>query len=73
LDLQPGQRVLIHAGAGGLGCAAIQIAKARGLHVTTTCSTRNMQFVWEVSQERLLVSPRSTVKLAPSLLHVRCE
>ncbi|GAB4818816.1 hypothetical protein N2152v2_005862 [Parachlorella kessleri] len=50
MNLQPGQRVLIHAGAGGVGSAAIQIAKARGLHVTTTCSTRNMQFLWEVSR-----------------------
>ncbi|GAB4813063.1 hypothetical protein N2152v2_000109 [Parachlorella kessleri] len=45
LGLRPGQRVLIHAGAGGVGSAAIQIAKARGLHVTTTCSTRNVEFV----------------------------
>lgn len=43
--LQPGQRVLIHAGAGGVGHLAVQLAKARGLHVTTTCSTRNLAFV----------------------------
>lgn len=46
--LQRGQRVLIHAGAGGVGSVAIQLAKARGLHVTTTCSTRNLDFVREV-------------------------
>ncbi len=43
-SLSPGDRVLIHAGAGGVGSAAIQIAKARGLHVTTTCSARNVDF-----------------------------
>lgn len=46
--LQPGQRVLIHAGAGGVGSAAVQMAKAQGLHVTTTCSTRNLAFVKQV-------------------------
>jgi alcohol dehydrogenase len=42
---QPGQRVLIHAGAGGVGSLAIQIAKILGLHVTTTTSTKNVDFV----------------------------
>lgn len=44
-QLQPGDRVLIHAGAGGVGSMAIPIAKARGLHVITTCSGRNIDFV----------------------------
>lgn len=43
-SLSPGDRVLIHAGSGGVGSVAIQIAKARGLHVTTTCSTRKIEF-----------------------------
>eukprot|EP01069_Polyplicarium_translucidae_P002987 Polyplicarium_translucidae@DN217_c0_g1_i1.p1 len=34
-----GQDVLIHGGAGGVGSTAIQIAKARGCHVTATVST----------------------------------
>jgi NADPH:quinone reductase-like Zn-dependent oxidoreductase len=38
LRLQPGQRVLIHAGAGGVGHLAIQLAKGLGAHVTTTAS-----------------------------------
>ncbi|GGI83518.1 NADPH:quinone reductase [Polymorphobacter multimanifer] len=36
--LKAGQRVLIQAGAGGVGSFAIQIAKAHGAHVTTTAS-----------------------------------
>ena len=37
-QVQPGQRVLIHAAAGGVGHLAVQIAKARGAHVIGTAS-----------------------------------
>jgi NADPH:quinone reductase-like Zn-dependent oxidoreductase len=37
-DVQPGQRVLVHAAAGGVGHLAVQIAKARGAHVIATAS-----------------------------------
>lgn len=40
-----GKRVLIHGGSGGVGSVAVQIAKAWGAHVTSTCSTRNIQLV----------------------------
>lgn len=43
--IAPGMRVLIHAGAGGVGSLAIQIARAHGAHVVTTCSARNRDFV----------------------------
>jgi NADPH:quinone reductase-like Zn-dependent oxidoreductase len=43
--LKPGQRVLIHAGAGGVGVMAIQIAKAFGAYVAATASTRNQDFL----------------------------
>ena len=43
--LRRGQRVLIHAGAGGVGSAAIQIAKHHGAWVATTCSARNADYV----------------------------
>lgn len=38
-NLQAGQRVLIHAGASGVGSAAIQLAKAAGARVFTTAGT----------------------------------
>lgn len=44
-QLQPGQRVLIHAGAGGVGTLAIQIAKILGLVVVTTTSGKNRALV----------------------------
>ncbi|KAJ5105783.1 Polyketide synthase enoylreductase [Penicillium alfredii] len=36
-------KVFINAGSGGCGVFAIQIAKVMGCHVTTTCSTRNVE------------------------------
>lgn len=38
---QQGQRVLIHAGASGVGTAAIQLAKAMGLHIAVTVGNSN--------------------------------
>src|SRR5216684_4331021 len=37
-SLQPGERVLIHAAAGGVGCSATQIAKRHGAEVYGTAS-----------------------------------
>ena len=37
--IQPGETVLVHAGAGGVGSAAIQIAKAAGCRVIATAGT----------------------------------
>ena len=44
-QVKPGKRVLIHGGSGGVGSVAVQIAKAWGAHVTSTCSTKNVQLV----------------------------
>ncbi|GGP89008.1 NADP-dependent oxidoreductase [Streptomyces melanogenes] len=44
-DVRPGQRVLIHAAAGGVGHLAVQIAKARGAHVIGTARATNHDFV----------------------------
>ncbi|PLZ97336.1 alcohol dehydrogenase [Fischerella thermalis CCMEE 5268] len=38
--LEPGEKVLIHAGAGGVGHVAIQLAKLKGANVCTTVSSR---------------------------------
>jgi NADPH:quinone reductase-like Zn-dependent oxidoreductase len=44
-DLQAGQRVLVHAAAGGVGHLAVQIAKARGAHVIGTARAAKHGFV----------------------------
>jgi NADPH:quinone reductase-like Zn-dependent oxidoreductase len=43
--LQKGQKVLIHAGSGGVGTIAIQLAKHLGAVVATTTSTANVEWV----------------------------
>ena len=43
--VQPGQKVLIHAGAGGLGSTVIQLAKHLGATVATTTDTKTEELV----------------------------
>jgi NADPH:quinone reductase-like Zn-dependent oxidoreductase len=44
-QLQSGQRVLIHAGSGGVGHFAVQLAKWKGAHVLATASTKNQDLL----------------------------
>ena len=50
-NLQPGQKVLIHAGAGGVGSIAIQLAKHLGATVAATASASNLDFVRELGAD----------------------
>lgn len=52
--LKPGQRVLIHGGAGGVGHFAIQIAKAKGCWVATTCAKEDIDFVRGLGADRAI-------------------
>src|ERR1700757_51967 len=47
-QLQPGQRVLIHAGGGGVGHFAVQLAKWKGAYVFATASTKNQDLLREL-------------------------
>ncbi|MFF3027241.1 NADP-dependent oxidoreductase [Microbacterium sp. NPDC057944] len=49
--LAPGQKVLIHAGAGGVGSIAIQLARHLGAHVATTASGANADFVRDLGAD----------------------
>ncbi|MFF7012704.1 NADP-dependent oxidoreductase [Streptomyces fimicarius] len=50
-QVQPGRKVLIHAGAGGLGTIAVQLAKALGAHVAATASTAKADLVKELGAD----------------------
>lgn len=54
LRLQRGQRVLIQAGAGGVGSVAIQLAKSLGAEVLTTCSAGNAELVRSLGADVLI-------------------
>lgn len=53
-DLQPGQTVLIHAAAGGVGQFAVQLAKWRGAKVIGTASTGNVEFVRSLGADQVI-------------------
>ena len=44
-EVKPGQTVLVHAGAGGVGHLTVQLAAEAGCVVTATCSPHNADFV----------------------------
>jgi alcohol dehydrogenase len=53
-----GQRILIHAGSGGVGTFAVQYAKHLGLHVTSTTSSGNADFVKSLGADRVIAYDR---------------
>jgi len=53
-DVRPGQRVLVHAAAGGVGHFAVQIAKARGAHVIGTASAAKHDLVRELGADEVI-------------------
>ncbi len=53
-NIQAGQRVLIHAGSGGVGSLAIQLAKACGAHVVATTSCKNIPLVKSLGADQLV-------------------
>jgi NADPH:quinone reductase-like Zn-dependent oxidoreductase len=50
----PGQKVLVHAGAGGLGSTVIQVAKHLGAHVATTAHTRDLDLVRALGADEVI-------------------
>jgi NADPH:quinone reductase-like Zn-dependent oxidoreductase len=53
-QLQAGEHVLVHGGAGAVGIFAIQLARLRGAHVTATASARNLAFVSQLGAEQVI-------------------
>ncbi len=53
-NLCAGQRVLVHAAAGGVGHFAVQIAKARGAYVLGTASSPNHEFLRSLGADEVI-------------------
>ncbi|WP_169541696.1 NADP-dependent oxidoreductase [Nocardiopsis halophila] len=53
-DLKAGQKVLVHAAAGGVGHFAVQIAKARGAYVVGTASAPKHDFVKSLGADEVI-------------------
>jgi NADPH:quinone reductase-like Zn-dependent oxidoreductase len=58
--LKKGQKVLIHAGSGGVGTFAIQLAKHLGATVATTTSTANADLVRSLGRTSRSITKRKT-------------
>ena len=52
--IEPGQKVLIHAGAGGLGSTVVQVAKHLGAHVATTARTNDVDKVRALGADEVI-------------------
>lgn len=53
-EVKKGDKVLIHAGAGGVGSMAIQIANSIGAYVATTASDKNDELVKSLGANRVI-------------------
>ncbi|WP_298452940.1 NADP-dependent oxidoreductase [uncultured Marinobacter sp.] len=53
-ELAPGQKILVHAGAGGVGHLAVQFALAHGAHVIATASAGNRDFLAELGVHEVI-------------------
>jgi NADPH:quinone reductase-like Zn-dependent oxidoreductase len=60
--LKQGQRVLIHAGAGGVGVMAIQIAKAFGAYVAATASSKNQNLLRQLGADLAIDYTRERIE-----------
>lgn len=53
-NISAGQRILIHAAAGGVGTFAVQLAKLRGAYVIGTSSTQNVDFLRSLGADEVI-------------------
>jgi NADPH:quinone reductase-like Zn-dependent oxidoreductase len=65
-DLQSGQKVLIHGGAGGVGVFAVQLARWRGAHVIATSSAANRDFLLGLGANEIIDYTRTRFEVAVS-------
>ena len=53
-QIEKGERVLIHGGAGGVGTYAVQLASWKGAEVIATASTRDQDFLGELGASEVI-------------------
>lgn len=63
-DIQPGQKVMIHGGSGGLGGFAVQFARLKGAQVAASCSTANVDYLQTLGVERVIDYRREDIPQA---------
>lgn len=70
VGLKENDRILIHAGSGGVGSFAIQYAKAKGAYVYTTTSTKNVDWVKALGADRVIDYKKEDYKAVASDLDI---
>lgn len=53
-NVQPGQKVLLNGGAGGVGTYGVQFIRYLGAEVAATCSTRNIDYLKSLGVDRVI-------------------
>jgi NADPH:quinone reductase-like Zn-dependent oxidoreductase len=57
--LQPGERILVHGGSGGVGLFAVQLAHHHKAHVISTASTPSLTFVSQLGADEVIDHTKS--------------
>ncbi len=69
-DFKPGHHILILGGSGGVGSFAIQLCKAVGATVTSTCSTDNMRLVKELGADFVIDYKKEDINKSKDRFHI---
>lgn len=59
--VKKGDKIFINGGSGGTGAFGVQFAKVMGCHVTTTCSTTNVEFCKSLGADKVVDYKKESV------------